>query len=92
MTLKLNMSINFSRQFVKQYRRAPTKICQHFDKKFLLFKQNPHHQLLNNHKLRGKYFGFRSINVTGDWRAIYSEPKKNIIIFAVLGTHSQLYK
>lgn len=43
--------------------------------------------------LKGSYLGFRSINITGDWRAIYSEEKNKkgdkTVIFEVLGTHSQ---
>jgi mRNA-degrading endonuclease YafQ of YafQ-DinJ toxin-antitoxin module len=40
-------------------------------------------------------YGYRSINVTGDWRALYSEQQQNgkeIIVFEMLGTHSQLYQ
>lgn len=48
---------------------------------------------LNNHVLRGKLRGLRSINITGDWRAIFREYKKDKqILFDSLGTHSQLYK
>ncbi|GAI64559.1 unnamed protein product, partial [marine sediment metagenome] len=35
---------------------------------------------------------YRSINITGDWRALYSKPDKDIIIFEALGIHSQLYR
>ena len=48
--------------------------------------------LLNNHSLTGKYTGCKSINITGDWRAIFEEINDNIIYFVELGTHSQLYK
>jgi len=85
------MSINFAKAFSKQYDKVESKIKVAFDKKFKLFLQNPFHPLLNNHALTGGYKGFRSINVTGDWRAIYSE-NKEAIVFELLGTHSQLYK
>lgn len=86
------MQASFSRQFVKQYNKAPKKIRLAFNKRLKLFFRNPQHPVLNNHKLTGRLRGFRSVNVTGDWRTIYSNPKPLIIIFEAFGTHSQLYK
>jgi len=85
------MQTNFSKTFNKQYDKASRKIKSAFDKKLIIFLANPSHPQLKNHPLSGKYKGYRSINVTGDWRAIYSESKSSII-FELLGTHSQLYK
>jgi len=85
------MSVRFSRKFTKQYRKANSKIRAAFDERLKLFLEDPHHILLNNHQLIGKLKNYRSINITGDWRAIYSSRNKTII-FEVLGTHSQLYK
>ena len=89
------MKVKFSKKFAKQYDRANSKIKTSFDKRLKLFLQNPFHPLLNNHSLSGKLSGYRSINVTGDWRAIYSVADKseiNVVIFEMIGTHSQLYK
>lgn len=33
-----------------------------------------------------------SINITGDWRAIYMPININEVLFIAFGTHSQLYK
>jgi addiction module RelE/StbE family toxin len=85
------MQIKYSRKFKKQYQKAPKKIKQAFKNRRNLFYQNPYNPILNNHQLTGKFKGYRSINITGDWRAIYSGDKA-IIIFEMLGTHSQLYK
>lgn len=88
--------IDYSKRFDKQLKKAPLEIKIVFRKKFALFLENPFHPQLNNHSLTGKLKGYRSINITGDWRAIYSEHQNSegnsIIIFEVLGTHSQLYK
>lgn len=87
--------VDYSRQFQKSLKKAPlaTKIA--FRKRRELFQKDPFHALLNNHSLSGKLKGYRSINITGDWRAIYSEYKdeanNTIIVFEILGTHSQLY-
>lgn len=90
------MQINFAKKFKKQYEKADSKIKDAFDQRFELFKENLFHPLLNNHVLTGQYSGYRSINITGDWRVIYSEAEDEesgkIVIFEVLGTHSELYK
>ena len=86
---------DFSKTFDKQLRKSPLKIKIAFRKRFEIFVKNPFHTLLNNHPLRGKLSGYRSINITGDWRAIYSEKtehSRKVIIFEIIGTHSQLYK
>ena len=77
---------------MKQYDRAPGKIRLAFDGRLKTFLQHPHHPVLNNHALSGRLKGYRSINITGDWRAIYSEQEGAVAIFEVLGTHSQLYR
>lgn len=86
------MQIRYTREFKKQYARAPKKIRQAFKNRRNLFLENPQSPILNNHKLKGILKGYRSINITGGWRAVYSEHGKKIIIFEILGTHSQLYK
>jgi len=86
------MQINFSKTFSKQYNKAPQRIQQAFDKRFKMFVKNPFDSILNNHLLKGTLKGYKSINVTGDWRAIYLQINFRITVFEVLGTHSQLYK
>lgn len=88
-----NMQIKFGKKFSKQYDRAPSKIQKAFDERLDLFLQNKFHPQLSNHALGGKYKGSRSINIIGDWRAIFQEFNSGkLIYFDVLGTHSQLYK
>ena len=89
------MRITYSKQFEKQLRKAPVKIIEAFRERRKLFHQNPLNPLLHNHALSGKMKGLRSIYITGDWRAIYSEVKEEdelIIVFEMLGTHCQLYR
>lgn len=71
--------------------RIDPKVARAFWKRFDLFLDNPQHPLLKNHPLKGEWNGYRSINITGDWRAIYFQVGENII-FVDLGTHSQLYR
>ncbi len=89
------LRIDYSRKFIKQLKKAPLSIKIAFKNRFNLFLKNPFVPILNNHLLKGRYSNSRSINITGDWRAIYSETlkkKEKVAIFLALGTHSQLYK
>jgi len=90
------MLVRFSRKFVKQRNKAPKKIKFAFDERLKVFYKNKFDSRLNNHVLTGGFAGCRSINITGDWRAIYREigadDRVKIIFFDVFGTHSQLYK
>ncbi len=85
------MEIKYSLRFRKQYARSNKKIKTAFNTRLKLFLLNPHHPLLRDHPLTGDYKGYRSINITGDWRTIYSN-QDEIVTFVILGTHSQLYK
>lgn len=91
-TPKQNTRMKFSRKFKKQYEKAPKNIQTSFQKKLVLFQKNKFQPMLNNHALTGELKGLRSINVTGDWRAVFKEDATNGVIFELLGTHSQLYK
>ncbi len=88
-----NMRISFSKKFTKLYDNSPDKIQQAFDSRLKIFIKGKYLPILNNHPLKGKLAGYRSINVTGDWRAVFREFENgDLVYFEVLGTHSQLYK
>lgn len=84
------MVIKFDKRFAKQYDTANLKIKNAFQNRLKLFRQNPFNPTLNNHSLKGKYSGYRSINITGDLRAIYKRIGENII-FVTIDSHSNLY-
>ena len=46
---------------------------------------------LKVHPLKGKYAGYWSMSISGDIRALYVSEGETIVIFALIGTHSQLY-
>lgn len=85
------MKIKYARKFKKQYVKASKKIRQAFKNRRNLFLKNSQDPILNNHRLKGRLQDYRSIDVTGDWRALYSQHNSHII-FEALGTHSQLYR
>lgn len=86
------MFVRFSLDFSKQFDRAPSYIRKAFDKRLELFIQYPFHPFLKNHKLHGNLEKYRSINITGDWRALFCEIEEGRAVrFEILGTHSELY-
>lgn len=86
------MKIIFRKEFFKSFHKLDSKIQEVFNDRSELFKNNPFDIMLNNHQLRGKWSGHRSINITGDYRAIYKELDNNIVAFVAIGSHSQLYR
>lgn len=87
------MRVKFTKNFAKQFDKVPAKIRLSFEERLDLFIQDKYHPVLRNHKLSGRWSGCRSLNITGDWRAIYREfENENLIYFDAIGTHSQLYK
>lgn len=85
------MKVDFHSQFRKKYKKLPAKIKNKFNERLIIFKDNPFVPELNNHSLHGKYENCRSINVTGDVRAIY-EVREAGVRFLDIDTHSNLYK
>ena len=51
----------------------------------------PKNIVLNNHALNGKYGGYRSINITGDYRLIYEECGTDAVRLIDIDTHGNLY-
>lgn len=86
------MQIEYSKKFIKEFKKSPDNIKDFFKKKLGIFIKNKNDIILNNHCLSGKLKKYRSINITGDWRAIFREIKKeNVVYFIAIGSHSKLY-
>jgi addiction module RelE/StbE family toxin len=85
------MNIDFHNHFRKQYKKLSAKMRSKFDECLELFIKNSFAPELNNHILHGKYAGCRSINITGDFRAIY-EVRTEGVRFVFIDTHNNLYK
>ena len=85
------MRIVLHKDFHKCYWKLRQGEQQKADTRIQLFQKNPFHPVLNNHALHGVYQGYRSINITGDLRAIYEEVNSDTVHFIALGTHQELY-
>lgn len=86
------MKAKFHKTFAKQLGKYPNKTQIAFQKRLALFLDDPFNQLLANHLLSGRWLGYRSINITGDLRAIYELVGQETAFFVAFGTHSQLYE
>jgi mRNA-degrading endonuclease YafQ of YafQ-DinJ toxin-antitoxin module len=92
--MKNDPQIEYTPFFNKQRKAAPFEIKQAFLEALALFLESPKNPYLRNHILTKKLAGYRSINVTGDWRAVFKEKRegeRSMVIFHMLGTHSALY-
>lgn len=86
------MRIEYSKKFIKDFKRCPKNIKNNFKLRLEIFIQDKNNSLLNNHNLLGELKRYRSINITGDWRAIFEDiDDGEIVYFVAIGTHSQLY-
>ena len=85
------MKILTNKRFDKAFKKMTFKLRTKFYQQIELFQSNPTDQQLNNHALSGRYFGYRSIDVSGNVRAIFKETDIDTVRFINIGTHSQLY-
>ena len=85
------MEIRYHKRFLKAFPSLPPKIQNKFYKRLELFQIKPFHPLLNNHSVDSAYPNWRSINITGDVRALYEMLDQNTAVFMKIGTHSELY-
>ena len=84
------MRFTSRKKFRRQYEKLPAKIQKKFDERIALFRNDPSDRRLNIHRLHGKKRMFRSINITGDYRAQFLW-EGDVVTFHEIGTHSELY-
>lgn len=86
------MQIEYSKKFINEFRKCPINVKTNFKTRLDIFINDQHNSILNNHPLIGELRNYRSININGDWRAIFEEVDGGqVIYFVAIGTHSQLY-
>jgi addiction module RelE/StbE family toxin len=85
------MKVSFHKNFEKQYIKLSQKLREQFKKRRDIFIGDPHSPILHNHPLQAEFAGYRSINITGDYRAIYKELGSDSVVFVKIGTHHELF-
>ena len=84
------MQFLLHRVFQKRFEKLPLKIREQFFERAEIFCKDTYAEILQNHSVDNVYPNCRSINITGDVRALY-KVQGNIAIFVNIGTHSELY-
>jgi len=87
------MKVFFHKYFRKRHAKLSNKIKDKFDTQLEIFYENLYDERLNNHELHGEYANHKSINVTGNIRAVYRkvDTTTDDVIFVDIGSHSELY-
>ncbi len=89
------MKINYDPEFLRKLKKVDVRISRSLKKRIEIFIKNPNDPQLKNHLLKDEYEGYKSIDITADWRAIYEEieeEEENIAYFFLIGTHKKLYR
>lgn len=87
------MTIHFTREFQKHYRKrvkSNRSLDDRLERRLALFAQNTRDPILRNHELKGAKRRLWSISITGDIRAIYTVVGDEIY-FLDIGSHNQVY-
>ena len=85
------MRIILHQYFEKRYKKLRPGEQRRLKERRNLFIENEFHPLLDNHLLRGRYKGYRSISIGGDFRVVYKRIARDVVVFVTIGTHSELY-
>lgn len=88
------MKIFFDPGFYRQYKKVDVRIQNSVDECIRIFRKNPMDPQLNNHQLHESHRGYRSIDITANYRGLYEEVKTGkdtVALFVALGTHDELY-
>ena len=89
------MKVRYSPDFYRKYKKADVRIQNRVDEKIEVFLKDPYDLQLDNHTLKRQWGGYRSVDITSDWRAIYKETQigdESVAYFVALGTHDELYR
>lgn len=78
-------------KFEKKLMRLPRHLRLAIAERTELFVINRRHPLPNDHSLSGEWDGYRSFNITGDWRLIYKPITDDLALFMDADTHHNLY-
>lgn len=71
--------------------KCSPNVQKKFRERITVFLTDKFAEELGNHALRGKHDGLRSINITGDIRAIYDQLDGAQVRFLAIGSHAQLH-
>ena len=86
------MQVILHKHFLKKYKKLPKAIQKTFVARTHILLTEPTNPLLHIHTLKGDLVPQKSLNVTGDYRALFIvDEETQTITFLRIGTHSELY-
>jgi addiction module RelE/StbE family toxin len=86
------MQVLLHKNFVKKYKKLPTTLQKIFVERTQLLLTDPTNPMLKIHSLKGRLKSHKSMNITGDYRALFIiDEEDQTITFLNIGTHSSLY-
>lgn len=85
------MEFLYSRIYKRQFKKLPNDLQRKVMERLTLFMQDEMYPLLDNHPLRFEWKGYRSINITGDYRLIFKKETERMVRLEEVGTHGELY-
>jgi len=82
------LKINYTKAFLKQFKKLTPSIQKKAKLAIKKFKDNPKDNSLKSHKLGGKLDGFYSFSVDYDYRIVFEiNKKKGVVILLKIGNH-----
>lgn len=90
-----NMRVRLAPKLVRKLKKQDVRLRKGFKAAINLSSKDPHDPQLDNHELQREWEGFRSIDITSDWRAIYEYKlvgKEIVAFFVAIGAHKELYE
>lgn len=88
------MEFSVKPRYKKSYKKLPHSLQRKVDERLILFSKNPFNAILRNHWLRWPREGYRSVNISWDYRLIFQELSDGtyeLIELVDVWSHSQLY-
>jgi len=79
------------RTFERQYKKLSDVLRDKIWERLALLLKEESNPLLSDHKLNPPWDGYRSINISGDYRLIYRELDEGVFYLRAVGTHHQLF-
>lgn len=89
------MRVVYDTAFFEKLKKLNVRIRKSVKEKMLLFSVNPFDPQLDNHELKEEFEGYRSIDITADYRAVYEKRligREMVAYFIAIGTHPELYE
>lgn len=88
------VSIEYSRQFIKMFRRLPKDFQLQAFRKECIFKKDCFDPRLNTHKLGGDLEGLWAFSINRSYRILFEfiDGKAGFVGFINVGTHDQVYR